>query len=202
MNRPQGLIAALLLFGVGCASGPAPRTFVLTPPAGETSVPVADSGRPTVELQPVLLPDYLDTTDLLLRSGPHELKVSHSARWGERLSKGLTDALSAALTVRLSHDFIALDQGAEKATRQIFVNVTALDLWPDGRCVLAVDWTVFEKDTHSVVESKREVFEIPAMGRSTVDDAALVAAIARAVGELADRLAKEVLRPAALTAQP
>jgi uncharacterized lipoprotein YmbA len=202
MKRPKGLIAASLLLGAGCASAPAPRTFVLTPPAGETSDTPADSGLPAVELQPVLLPDYLDTTDLLLRSGPHELKVSRSARWGERLSKGFTDALSAALTVRLPHDFIALDQGDEKAMRQIIVNVTALDLWPNGRCVLTVDWTVLEKDRHSAKKAPREVFEIPAMGPGTVDDAALVAAMARAVGELADRIAKEVLQPAAPTVRP
>ncbi len=148
------------------------------------------------------MPDYLDTTDLLLRHGPHELTVSLSARWGERLSQGLTHALAAALAARLSPDIIDLDQGDEKAERQILVHVTALDLWPDGRCTLNAGWTVLEKDTRKVVVAAQAVVEIPAAGPGAVGDGALVAAMARAVGELADRVAADVKRPSISSLRP
>jgi uncharacterized lipoprotein YmbA len=189
LNRRRPWIAAVLLFAAGCASGPGRRTYVLTPPAGWAAGPVSDPGQPRVQLQPVFLPDYLDSTDVLLRRGPHELKASQTARWGERLSKGLTDALSAALAARLGQDFMAYDQGEESSARQILVDVASCDLWPDGHCVLTASWTVLEKETHRVIGSDRAVFEIPAKDQGAVDDTALVAALARAVDELADRLA-------------
>ena len=40
---------------------------------------------PVVELKPVSLPDYLNSTDILLRDGQNELTASPTGRWGERL---------------------------------------------------------------------------------------------------------------------
>jgi uncharacterized lipoprotein YmbA len=150
----------------------------------------------------VAVPDYLDTTDLLFRSGRHELKVSPSARWAERLSKGLTHALSAALAARLSPDVIDLDQGEAISERQVLVNVVALDLWPDGRCILDARWMVLDKDTRKVLVAEQAVFEIPPAGPGAVNDPALVAAIASAVGKLADRVAEDIQRPSSSSRRP
>jgi uncharacterized lipoprotein YmbA len=202
MNRLKAGASALALIVAGCASGPASRIYLLTPPGQVAAVDAPDPEQPRVQLRPVLVPDYLDTTDLLLRSGPYEVKASPSARWGERMSKGLTDALTAALTARLSQNLITLDQDDGRSSRQILVDVSAFDLWPDGHCVLTASWTILERYTHNPMCGGREVFEVQAMGQGAVDDTALVAAMARAVGELADRIAKDVRRPAITTLYP
>ena len=202
MNRLRAGTSALFLIVAGCASGPESRIYVLTAPGQVAAVDAPDPEQPSVQLQPVLVPDYLDTTDLLLRSGPYEVKVSPTARWGERMSKGLTDALSAALTARLSQHLVTSDQDDGRSSRQILVDVSAFDLWPDGHCVLTASWTILEGHTHNNVFAGRDVFEVRAMGQGAVDDAALVAAMARAVGELADRIAKDVRRPAIATLCP
>ena len=76
MNMRSILLTAGLILLVGCSTGPAPRIFVLSTPATLTEGVVPESGRPIVELKPVSLPDYLDTSDILIRNGLNELTVS------------------------------------------------------------------------------------------------------------------------------
>jgi len=95
------LAPAVSLVLAACASSPPPRTFVLSAPAEPVAGVLNEAGRPIVELPTVALPDYLDSTDILLRDGRNELKPSPTARWGERLSVGITHALEVALTRRL-----------------------------------------------------------------------------------------------------
>src|SRR3546814_6599396 len=80
--------AALALAACGTA-GPPPVTYVL----GESAIaehgaePLA--GRPVVEVKPVLVPDYLDVSDILIRGAEHVVVPSLTGRWGERLSVGV-----------------------------------------------------------------------------------------------------------------
>jgi uncharacterized lipoprotein YmbA len=186
------LLCASLLAGAGCASGPAPRTYVLGTPMEAWSASAPPPEAPRLQLQRILLPDYLDTTDLVLRSGAHELKVSPTGRWGERLSIGLTDALAAALAMRLPQDAVALDPGGERAAWRMLVDVAAFDVWPDGHCVLNASWTVLARDPAAAAVSGRGTFDIAAAGPGPAGDAAIVSAMAKAVGRLADRLAAAV----------
>jgi uncharacterized lipoprotein YmbA len=137
----------------------------------------------------VLVPDYLDTTEILLRDGRHEIKVDATGRWGERLSEGLTQALAADLAARLPPDSVVLD-ASSKAPRQLLINVEALDLWPDGHCVIAADWSIVERGAKTAAITGSGTFDTPAVtGVSSVGDANLVDAIAHTVAQLADAIA-------------
>ena len=81
---------------------------------------------PVLQLRRVLVPDYLDTTDILLRVGQHELQASHTGRWGERLSVGITHALRADLADRLPKDTVLLGPSADRSARQILVTVDSI----------------------------------------------------------------------------
>jgi len=189
-------LGAAWLVGAGCASNPTPHLYLLGRPAESWSAPASPSGAPRVQVCPILVPDYLDTTELVLRRGTHELKVSSGARWGERLSVGLTAALAADLAARLPEDWVTLDPSAEKAARRVIVTVTAFDVWPDGHCVLAAGWTVRAGNGATALGEGRGTFAIPAAGADPVGNAAIVAAMAQAAGRLADSVAL------ALTAVP
>jgi uncharacterized lipoprotein YmbA len=54
-----------------------------------------------VEVKPVLVPDYLNVSDILVRRGENALAPSPTGRWGERLSVGATRALAMGLVRRL-----------------------------------------------------------------------------------------------------
>jgi uncharacterized protein len=141
-----------------------------------------------MQLQRVLIPDYLDTTDILLRVGAHELHESTTGRFGERLSLGITHALRSDLASQLPQYTLVLAQPADRPTRQIVVNVDAFDVWPTGRCVLVADWSVLGADRKTLLAADRGTFSTTAAGVNP-GDGAIVAAMADAVRQLADRIA-------------
>jgi len=173
-----------------CSSGPPLHTFVLTPPAAPIA-PVPDTASLTerILIRRVIVPDYLDTTDILMRDGTNEVKVNGTGRWDERLSQGLTRALAADLAARLPSDAVVLDTSSP-AQQQVLITVNSLDLWPDGRCVLAASWTILDRDAPRAVAGGSGTFDSPASGGTIrVGDAHLVDAISGNVGKLADKIA-------------
>jgi uncharacterized protein len=136
----------------------------------------------------VLIPDYLDTADILSREGTHGIHESSTGRFAERLSVGITHALRSDLASRLPQYSIALTQSAGAATRQILVTVDQLDIQPNGRCVLVADWTVVGAERKTLLSADRGTFSAAATAVSP-RDAAIVTAIADVVRQLADRIA-------------
>jgi uncharacterized lipoprotein YmbA len=198
----------LLLCAAACSSVPPRRTYLLTPPIDPTAPATmawlaADPTAPKqrLEVRRVLVPDYLDNTDILTRSGSDEVKASASGRWGERLSLGVTHALGADLAARVPQYSIVQD-GSSNPQRQLRITVTALDLWQNGRCVLAANWSIVDQDSPVAVISDSGTFDsLNARGTATVTDANLVEAVTRTLGKLADRIVADALAtPSAPTA--
>jgi uncharacterized protein len=198
MMRPRRLaLAALIALTAGCLSHREYRHIYSLDGALDTPTQTgAFAQRPVMQIQRVLIPDYLDTTDILLRVGAHEIHESASGRFGERLSLGVTHALRSDLASRLPLYTIALAQSAGGAARQILVNVDAFEVWPTGRCVLVADWTILDADRRALLSAGRGTFTTAAAGVNP-GDGAIVTAMADAVRQLADRIAStaEALPP-------
>jgi uncharacterized lipoprotein YmbA len=146
-----------------------------------------------LEVRRILVPDYLDNTDILTRSGGDEVKASATGRWGERLSLGLTHALGADLAARVPQYSIVQD-GSSNPQRQLRITVTALDLWQNGRCVLAANWSIVDQDSSIPVTSGSGTFDsLNAGGTATITDGSLVEAVTRTLGKLADRIVRDAL---------
>jgi len=177
---------------IGCSTGPAPRTYVLHAPSDATIGVVPESNRPVVELKPVSVPDYLDTTDIMLRNGRNELTISPTGRWGERLSIGVGHALGAALVARLPAVRVVTAPTQAPHVRRVAVDIEAFDLLPDGRCILTARWTILAVDGRSAALVERGTFGTQAAQPLT--DATLVAAMADAVLKLADLVATAIER--------
>jgi len=168
---------------------------VLSPPidsaAPTTASPAGDPmvQKQRLEVRRVLVPDYLDDTDIQMRTGSDEVQSSVTGRWGERLSLGVTRALSADLAARMPRYTIVQD-GATNPQRQLRISVTALDLWPNGHCVLAANWSIVDQDSTTPVTSGSATFvdSLNAGGPATATDASRVEAIARTLAKLADNI--------------
>jgi uncharacterized protein len=74
--------AALTSVVAGCISGRAQQIYVLNDTVDTPTDNKVAVGRAELQLERVLVPDYLDTTDILSRTGEHELHASSSGRWG------------------------------------------------------------------------------------------------------------------------
>jgi uncharacterized lipoprotein YmbA len=145
-----------------------------------------------LEVRRILVPDYLDSTDILLRSDGDEVKASVTGRWGERLSLGLTDAVGADLAARMPQYLIVRD-AVSKPQQQLLITITALDLWPSGRCVLAATWSIVDQDDSMPASFGSGTFASQNAGDPTTAlDAGLVESVARTLGKLADRVVHDV----------
>jgi uncharacterized lipoprotein YmbA len=181
--------AALTSVVAGCISGRAQQIYVLNDAVDTPTDNKAAAGRTELQLERVLVPDYLDTTDILSRTGEHELHASSSGRWGERLSLGIMHALWSDLAIRLPQDRVTLARPVEKSARQILVTVDAFDVWPNGHCVLAANWTILDTDRTVVLAAGRGTFLVPPDGSGKPSDGAVVSAMAEALRQLAENIA-------------
>jgi uncharacterized lipoprotein YmbA len=195
MNRQALASLGACAWLAACVSGPTTRLFLLAAPAEIDSRSVAD-GTP-VQLQTVLVPDYLDTTDILLRTRPHEIAASQTGRWGERLSQGITHALQTELAQLLTDGRVTLGPPADPAAAQLLVSVDALDAWPDGHCVLTAHWLVLKNPADAAGRPGHGTFTRLAKGEAPAGDAADVAAMAGAVDDLAGAIASDLRSPGA-----
>ncbi len=168
-------------------SGPAPAEYVLGAMPGATETTVAQTGLPVVEVRRVQLPDYLDTTDLLERRG-NQLVPSPTGRWGERLSVGMTRALIAALAARLPR-LVVTATPLGRPTRQILVDVAAFEARPDHQVILVARWTILDGATRQVLTAEQASLVEVIEGNG---DDAIVAAMSRAVEDLAGQVAARI----------
>jgi uncharacterized lipoprotein YmbA len=199
VKKRTALCLTLLLALCACTSGPPIRTFVLAPAlqaVGPSPMPTSSPGR--IVIRRVLVPDYLDTTDIVVREGNNEVKASHTGKWGERLSQGLTHALAADLATRLPSNILVLDS-SNTEDRQLLINVNGLDLWQDGRCVISATWTIVDhQGPRSFVGGNGTFASSPSDSTSGPGDTRLVDAIARTVAKLADAITLNIQQ----TSQP
>ena len=191
LRRATVLVATALVLVACAAAGPPPVTYVLGTPAavGEAVEPLA--GRPVIEVRPVLVPDYLDVTDILVRGGENVVAASPTGRWGERLSVGVTRALAAGLARRLPDRIVVMTAPADRPASQVLAEVEAFEARPDGMVVLVARWRVTGDADRDARFGERVSLAVASQGTG---DAALVAAMTRAVEELAERVAEGLQR--------
>jgi len=188
------VVSGLMLL-LGCSSGPPRSIYVLGGPENPIAIVTSDAGRPVVELKSVLLPDYLDTTDILLRGGQNELKISSTGRWGERLSVGVNRSLAQSIGKRVPGVVVERSDTSRRPARTLLINISAFDIWPDGHCILTARWTILGEDGRGLGAGERAtVITTVTPSSNGFEDAAIVQAMDGALGQLADHIASDLMR--------
>jgi hypothetical protein len=98
----------------------------------------------------------------------------------------MTHALAAALTARLPGSEIVDKQPGVPPAQQIVVELQAIEITPDRKCLLSAQWTLASGDGDQVLRRERDSFIEQAADTS---DAAIAAAISRTIDQLADKIA-------------
>ncbi len=189
------IAAALGLALAGCGTaGPPPVTYVLGAPiaAAEGVQPLA--GRPVIEVKPVLVPDYLDISDIMVRQAGNVVTASSTGRWGERLSVGVTRALADGLAARLPGFVVTTTTPEAQPARQILVEVETFEPRTDGTVALVAQWRALDGGGRSTLAGQRVSLAEPL---ADSDDAAVVAAMTRAIESLAGTMAAGLTRTTA-----
>jgi len=182
-----------LLLGVafslaGCIGGPASAVYVMSQARDLQQTQTANANMPALQVETASLPSFLDNSDILVRRGPYVLDASSTGHWGERLSLGITHALSADLTQKLPGYRVSLERSDIPTSMRLQLEVDSFDVYPDGHCVLAASWTFVQKSGTTPPASGRGVFTTPASPAQHVGDEELVSAMAGTIAELADAI--------------
>jgi len=176
----------IAIFGAACSlPGPPPAEYVLGAMPAATATTVPQTGLPIVELKRIQLPDYLDTTDILERKGD-EVVPSATGRWGERLSVGMSRALTAALAARLPRMIVTATPPVARPARQILVDVADFEARTGHEVVLVARWSITDGADRRMLVAQQTSLVEPIAGTG---DSAVVAAMSRAVEDLADQIA-------------
>jgi uncharacterized lipoprotein YmbA len=188
--RGAGPTAALLILGA-CGSYPLPKIYVLGDAAPVTANPAAaTAGAPIIELKPVQVPDYLDSTDIVRRVSANQMLPSPRGQWGERLSVGITRDLVSTLSRQLPGVTIET-RGGYEPSRRLLVSVERFEIAPDGRCVLAARWRLTTPDGKVLAPAEEATFVETATPGS---DAAAAGAMTTALDALSEKVAVTVKR--------
>jgi len=177
--------AAGLVLLAGCG-GSAPRQVYVLAATPSPEIGVHSTlGTPIVSVMPVRLPDYLDNTDMLRQTGPHQVTASLTGLWGERLSVGVTNAVASRLAALRPAELFPTTQPARPAP-SLLIEITSLEVGPDGKCHLQARWQVLAANAETVLSAEQGGFT--ATG-AAVTDAALAASISDVVAQLAAAIA-------------
>lgn len=128
-----------------CASPPL-RLYTLGMPSDqEVRQPHLSARATTIEISRAVLPDYLDSQDIVLRKG-EEIVRSPKSRWATRLSLGITDLITNQIAVSHPNELITDQPLADAATLRVQVNISRLDVDENGSAILDANWAVLPLD--------------------------------------------------------
>ncbi|WP_428377547.1 PqiC family protein [Lichenicoccus sp.] len=171
-----GCLAAWL---AGCAP-PAPRIYVLAPPA---SAAPASEGATVLQVPRIRIPDYLDTRDIQVRGAGSVLAASRTGRWASRLSDQLTDTLVADLQ-RLHPELqVTRSELAAAGAQRLLVDLDVLELDRDGTATARASWSIVRPGRPDLVMQSHL-----SLHGNGADDAGVLNTLRRVASQLAGRI--------------
>jgi uncharacterized lipoprotein YmbA len=193
-SPPCALGAALLLCGAalaGCASsGLRVDEYVLTAPAREAAASFPGvSPDPVIGVGPIDVPTYLRRPEIVVRGLDGRLELRPGERWGEDLSAGFARSLAAGLAsfVPSSRVFIRPFPAAIRPDAVVGVQILRFAPVAGGPVELDLQWAL---DVGGRALPPQRVSLREPVAEDTTP--ARVAAMSRAVEELAVRVAAQV----------
>ena len=136
-------------------------------------------------------PGYLLRAELVSRIGPHELRVEAFDRWGDSLEDQLAGVLATDIEL-LAPGTIAAPfpwRGGQAPDLTVQLRLTRFDADATGKVRLEGDWTLLKAGADGPLVHKVASVSEQASNRE-VDE--IVAAMSRALGELARQIATEL----------
>jgi uncharacterized protein len=192
--RRRALLAALAL--AGCASPPA-NLYTLAVEPG----PTTPGGPATVRISPIGLAGYLDRNVIVLSDLGYRLNLAGNDFWAQSLSAMIGGVLAQELTQRLPGSTVYTEAGAITAEPDavVEVNVQRFNADASGTVTLTAQVAVQRSRGSQPLATRVVSYSVKPTGSGTGE---LVAAMSRALSELADEIAGMLAQSAAAPKPP
>ncbi len=184
-------LAFVLIASVAAAcSSPPPDLYTLAAQPG----PVVHGTARSVELRRFGLAAYLDRPEIVRSSAAYRLQVTTTERWGEPLGKMLGRVFAEDLVERMPDTAVFNETGAvsTQPDKVVAVDVQRFDADASGEVVLLAQVAVRPADDTRPAEARTLRIAARPGGKSVADQ---VAAMSRALAQLADTVAGILARP-------
>lgn len=186
-----GRVLAVLMLGLlaGCGNPPM-HYFMLASAPG--NAPAASVKGPPIQVRSVGLPALLDRQSLVVATSRTGVAISGQDRWAAPLDGMIQTVLAADLRTRLPGKVLTPGvPAAPGPTRKL--DVTIERFLPDttGLVMLVADWALLDSRHGRREAGGHETIAVQAASGGPNDT---TAAMSRALGELANRIAAEVTR--------
>ena len=202
-TRRTGIVPVLVLLNIlplaGCGSSD-PDYYTLKPWSG-----TAQGGGPlTLKLRTPGVASTLDRDYIVRSDGGYKLKLAHDAAWSEPLADMIGQTLAQDLQQRLPGTTVFTEAGAISTEAQavLELDVTQFAQDPAGEVAIAGTLSVTRPDSGPAVSHPLRLVTTP--DGTGVD--ALVAALSRLLGQVADQAAGQARllgpSPAVLAPEP
>ncbi|MBW2412733.1 MAG: membrane integrity-associated transporter subunit PqiC [Deltaproteobacteria bacterium] len=187
-------LGAFLVVLAGCAGTSPPSNFYVLSTLPESAAETRSDGdlnRIAVGIGPVILPDYLDRSQIVTRTSPNELKVAAFDRWAEPLKSSFPRILMENLAILLNTDRVAVYpwRKAIPIEYQVVVDVVRFDASPGGNAVLVARWSLLGNGGDKLHLIKKSTFR---KTTGSKDYEAMVSAQSQLVIELSREIAAAI----------
>ncbi len=144
----RGLLATVAM--AGCSSS-SPRLYVLTPMPSNGNR--NRNNRRSIGVQPVVLPEYLDRSEIVTYANANELAANRDDRWAERLPTNVTRVLAENLSILLATDraYVMPSRSGERPDYEVSVEFDRFERSVSRESVLDAQWTIHDGATRKVL---------------------------------------------------
>jgi uncharacterized lipoprotein YmbA len=183
----SGFVALLL----GACSTPVEHYYTLlgNPPAqSNNDVPLG--GSPNVVLASVTLPEAVDRSELVVRTGATSVMVMENQHWAESLKTAIPRAIADDLSQLLGGATVSVqsDNASRDAKYLVFIDLTRFDSIVNEAASIDAIWSV-RLASGEQLKAGRSTVRIPVHG-SGFDE--IVAAHTQALARLSDEIATQI----------
>jgi len=186
-------VVAITLAVAGCGTSPDAKFYVLNAIDRDDAPASAAAGehKVSVKVGPVTIPDTLDQSQIVTRSGANVLIVDEYHCWGGDFQNNFQQILGENISILLPTDHVILDQNItfEPVDFQVIVNVRELAGELGGIVTLNADWTVVRQGKEKKVTAKKSLLQEKTDG---VEYEHYVAAQSRLLAKLSHEIVNEI----------
>ena len=194
--KRYGFLLSFVLVFCGCRGATPPVEFyTLSPisPSNANEMVKTDLQSIAIGVGPITLPEYLDRTKIVTRSGQNRLSVSEFHRWGGSLDKEILRILAENLSILLksSRVFVYPWVGEFRPDYSISFVINAFEGQPGSKVQLKVNWTLIDN-----TGSGKTVHRISRIEATAVeaDFDAIAAAKSRIIADFSKEIVEEIYK--------
>jgi uncharacterized lipoprotein YmbA len=187
-------LAIILLAITSCATSPEAKFYMLNAIGRDTlSTSAANSEHNVaVKVGPVYIPDTLNQSQIVTRSGSNMLVLDEFNRWGGDFQDDIQRIMGENISILLPTNRVILYQDVSflPAVFQVLVNIREFDGELGGMVTLNADWVlVHHPRKEKVLTARKSILQESTDG---ADYQAYVAAQSRLLAKLSQEIANEI----------